>query len=378
MDELTLDPNKLANIADIIDNYCDVQTLILNEYQTKMLALSDEWDDDVTFGSMLREIFGLKQQAQMLLENCKAQYPGFFREKASQIAGRPIYAHTQEIFGGFTADAPTYTAPPTVSNDSGATSSVPPSVASTSPRASASSVPQSGDRLERGEFRSDGIRPTKLKRTRQVWSNDTYVRVFDSPKETGKLLNSSQGIPKSRGGEGIEGFEGTCGLVSVENVLRMAGVNIDEAKIVEYASTHKPFRYNGERMLCTTGSTPENNGGTYSTDLQVILRHFGIESTIENAEIEKMARFVEEGRGVIVSVDANMLWYQCYGSIQNLHCVTVTSVQRDRTTGEITGIYICDSGDTGASSARLVPFEVMKLALEGGSGEMNVTETIIR
>ena len=49
--------------------------------------------------------------------------------------------------------------------------------------------------------------PRKLKKTKQTWNSDEYIRKFDSPEELGKNLNSKQGRSPEEGGEGIERSE---------------------------------------------------------------------------------------------------------------------------------------------------------------------------
>ena len=219
--------------------------------------------------------------------------------------------------------------------------------------------------------------PRKLKETKQTWNSDEYIRKFDSPEELGKNLNSKQGRTPEEGGEGIEGFGGTCGIVSVENILRMAGVDVTEAELIKYATTHSYVRDSKKRYLCTKDGSYGDNGGTYPEERQMILRHYGLESDIiKKAEIQDIASFVEAGKGVIASVDANRLWYERQATNAELHAVTVTSVQRDVTTNEILGFYICDSGKGLASW--YIPVDKMKFALESGSGNLNVTKDIIR
>lgn len=217
-----------------------------------------------------------------------------------------------------------------------------------------------------------------LERTRQEWHTDSLgMSVFDSPRETGATLNCNQGVTPENGGEGVEGFEGTCGLVSCENVLRMAGVNITEAEIVEYARTHRANMFTN-RHLCTTNSESDRNGGTSWQDRQIILRHYGIETDHRNVNAEQLAECVESGRGVIASIDANVLWYgQSYASPAR-HAITVTSVARDAHTNEIYGFYICDSGSRSNDNARFVPIDVMNEAMRVTNGEVNVTRNIIR
>ena len=226
---------------------------------------------------------------------------------------------------------------------------------------------------EVGERPSEFGSPHFFEKTQEGWIRDYDTMYYDSPFETGRRLNSNQGVPVSQGGEGVEGFEGTCGLVSCENVLLMAGVNVTEADIVNYARQTSAGLL-GLRRLCTVNSSPESNGGTYLRDRQQILRHFGIESTIENATIDGIARRVSEGRGVIISVEANAFWER-YSNSQAYHAVTVTSVRVDSQTGCVMGFYVCDSGTNGNDSARYVERSVMENALQP---YMNVTTEIIR
>ena len=140
-------------------------------------------------------------------------------------------------------------------------------------------------------------------------------------------------------------------MVSCENVLRMAGLEeVTEQDIVDYAAnTENP--YGTKERLCVTDSTPGANGGTNCLDRQVILNDFGVSSGIEYQSVDTIAKAVESGRGVIISVDAGKFYdrpeYNGGG-----HAVTVTSVRRGPD-GELQGFYICDSnsgvrGKTGA------------------------------
>lgn len=199
---------------------------------------------------------------------------------------------------------------------------------------------------------------------------DGYV--YNTPEQTGLKLNYDQGVPIEQGGEGVKGFEGTCGLVSCQNIMRMAGMKISEADVVNYARhTKDPRRVFGR--LCTVGSTSENNGGTYCLNRKDILAHYGIQSFVEAPSIEKIGKYVGEGRGVILSVDANVLWNRPSKAIER-HAVVVTSVIRDNSpTGSPLKFYICDSGNR--KCAMKVDADVLQRALVG---DMNVTSQIIR
>lgn len=343
MDELILDPEILESVANAIEGYCARQTETIDEFCSSVFALQSEWMDDETFGSLLNEVMKLKETVSRNMAEITATYPTYFRERAEIISSRPSYEGDGAISGA--------------SAGGGA----------------AGGNASSGSSLSANKKQ----KPNSFETTKQTWKEDGYVRTYNSPKETGAKLNCHQGVPKELGGEGVEGFSGTCGLVSCENLLRMAGVDITEAEIVEYASTHRLYGF--LRYLCTKGSTPGENGGTYPTDRQKILEHFGISSKIEyTTSLETIANYVGEGRGVIADVDANALWYGSPGARVEHHAITITSVQRDKYTGEVCGFYICDSGSTADDSARFVTAEVMQYAIERSGGALNVTKTIIR
>lgn len=207
--------------------------------------------------------------------------------------------------------------------------------------------------------------------TQQTWQRGAGSNTYDSPLETGRTLNSHQGVPVSQGGEGVDGFRGTCGLVSCQNVLRMAGLDVSESDVVNYArSTHAGFL--GTRRLCTINSSDADNGGTYASDRQAVLRHFGVDSTIEDGSIDNIARYVAEGRGVIASVEANCFWGRS-SNRQEGHAITVTSVERDEYSGSPIGFYVCDSG--AGQNCRYVTTSELQEALYGN---INVTSQIIR
>jgi hypothetical protein len=236
---------------------------------------------------------------------------------------------------------------------------------------------QNGQLLE-GTYHSEGnnyIPP--LNQTEQVWHTDEYgLKVYDSPKETGLRLNYHQGRTKASGGEGVEGFQGTCGLVSVENVLRLAGRNITEADVVNYARTHTIGHGDSMRHLCTVDSESDSNGGTYAQDREALLRYYGVDSRIVHANVEQVAEYVAAGRGVIANVDANVLWYGCTMSTPAYHAITVTSVARDEFSNDVLGFYICDSGSRADDSSRFVPTEIFQVAMRPTNGQVNVTQII--
>ena len=182
-----------------------------------------------------------------------------------------------------------------------------------------------------------------LDRTRQGFETlENGNTVFDMPHETGETLNSSQGCA-------IENVEGDCGLVSAENVARLAGKHVTEADVFKIAS---------ESGLCETGNAdPGFNGGTTFIDLCAVLEKLGIGASPFFAETAaELADVVESGRGVIAGVDAGILWEGFPYDMD--HAVTVTSVERNAD-GRPVAFYICDSGTGGVDSSRRVDSDHM-------------------
>lgn len=206
---------------------------------------------------------------------------------------------------------------------------------------------------------------------------------YDSPMEMDRYLYKSQGAAYTN-------FQGTCGLCSIVNVMRLAGVNLSEKDVIDYAAK------TAESDEMTAGGVPWANrlcvidpfrsgasGGTNPRKRKKILEHFGISSgifpvkmdggTASDETIREIADYVAHGRGVILSVHASVLEPQIYASDLNhdFHAVTVTSVGKNRQ-GDISGFYICDS-NRGTS---FYPADVVRSALTGA--DMNVTYSYIR
>lgn len=170
--------------------------------------------------------------------------------------------------------------------------------------------------------------PRCLEKTEQTWREEPDgSRVFDSPEKTSNTLDFEQGKNPE--------FQGTCGLVSCENVLRLAGMNVTEQDIVNFAAKHQPD------PLCYVDRKPNANGATSDFDRKKIFEAFGVPSYLEIQTVDAIAEAVESGRGVIVSVDAGK-FYENAAYNGAGHAVTVVSTRRDPD-GELQGFYICDS-----------------------------------
>lgn len=194
----------------------------------------------------------------------------------------------------------------------------------------------------------------ELLQTNQAWKIEADgSMIFNTPVETGIKLDSNQGKDPN--------YQGTCGLVSCVNVLRLAGYPVTEKELVDYASS--TLDDDGERLLCVTDSLPKANGGTSAIGRQQILRHFGIKSELQAANITNIATAVSEGKGVIISVFARMLYFGETDK-KDSHAITVTSVKKD-VNGNICGFYVCDSGTGGVDNSKYYTKSQIERALTG-------------
>jgi Peptidase_C39 like family len=170
-------------------------------------------------------------------------------------------------------------------------------------------------------------------------------------------------------GDNPQGFTEDCGLVSCSDVLNQFGIHVTEADVVGHAIQY------GECNVIP--GSPAGSGGTSPADQARLLTDYGVPAHCEsNQSIEQLATAIEQGHGVIASVNAGVLWDQpqyVQGGGNN-HAVTVTGVARDLGTGAIQGFYINDSG-TG-QSAEFVPVAVMTHAFQDTGGSFVETDNV--
>jgi hypothetical protein len=167
-------------------------------------------------------------------------------------------------------------------------------------------------------------------------------------------------------GQNSRGFLGTCGLCSCENVLRSFGLDVSETSMVIFAS---------ELGLCTADNPdPAQCGGTSPMAIAEILTRHGIPADCSfDGSLDGLAANIEQGRGVIIGVNAGALWNDANsdsGGPAN-HAITVTGVARDPSTGEVQGFFINDSGP--GRAAQFVDAALMRECWEDAGGTQIVT-----
>lgn len=104
-----------------------------------------------------------------------------------------------------------------------------------------------------------------------------------------------------------------------------------------------------------------------------LLAHFGVDADVEFGEVDDLNEYLDEGRNIIVSVDASEIWYsdgQTYDPGNELpHAAVITAIDADAGV-----VYLNDPGvpaDVGAGME--VPLETFLGAWEDTGNEMVVT-----
>lgn len=241
------------------------------------------------------------------------------------------------------------------------------------------SIPNNGDFInssERTNYTNNPLEPNRttprdlVSTSYGFHKNESGEDVYDSPLEMDKYLYASQGSANPK-------FKGTCGLCSIANVMRLAGVNTSEKEVIDYASKGGIFS-----SLCTVNPlSASKSGGTTAKQRKEILDYFGISSStwevkvdqdgVASSEtIEDIGKWVSEGKGVIIDVDAGVFYDDPRANGQG-HAVTITSVTKNKY-GDISGFYIIDS------NRGTVYYPAWRVQQALRPYDINVTSQIIR
>lgn len=141
-------------------------------------------------------------------------------------------------------------------------------------------------------------------------------------------------------GDAVHNFLGTCALTSIANLLTQTGRPTTEAQVVRLAIDNN--------WAVNDLSLPEHQlGGSNVYDQQAILNSYGINNDVIQGYNELgMAHLLRAGRGIILAVDAGVLWDDgAYaGGLAVNHVVTLTGAVFDQQTEQLLGFYIADSG----------------------------------
>jgi len=167
-------------------------------------------------------------------------------------------------------------------------------------------------------------------------------------------------------GDNSFGESGTCAVVAQEMVIfQFEGVDPGENRCLQIALDRGWF----ERG---------RGGGTPLHDVGKLLPEFGIEIEARmGCGMEDLARAVDEGRGIVVGVDAHELWLDDLPMGRANHAVMVTGYERG-TDGSIQSVYVNDSGTPGGAGVRHDAATFERAFCDTGGFMVKTTETAPR
>ncbi|MCA9799506.1 MAG: C39 family peptidase [Cyanobacteria bacterium HKST-UBA04] len=159
---------------------------------------------------------------------------------------------------------------------------------------------------------------------------------------------------------------GTCGLVSTANVLKLAGKEeVTEKQIVEEAMS---------QGLCTDSADPNQSGGSSPQGWEQLMNNHGVSASSKQASMDEVGKDAKEGKGVVMAVNAETLWGEGGGSGPSgggdglNHAITLTGTIEKG--GQTLGYIVTDSAS--GKKAQFVPKDLMEQAT-GGQTEATVT-----
>ncbi len=182
--------------------------------------------------------------------------------------------------------------------------------------------------------------------------NDDGTKTFGDPLALAENLINDQG-------NNDKNLKGTCGICAVGNILRLANIAATEQQILDYYLKELRFPHKLFWRALISESASYYSGGSDPKGRMLLLNHFGIDSVLVPSirindsynqvlrSADRIAEYVEQGKGVIVSFDADIYDKERYGLPQKhqaikTHALVVTSVKRD-SLNNLVGLYVHDS-----------------------------------
>ncbi len=159
-----------------------------------------------------------------------------------------------------------------------------------------------------------------------VFNTECYV--FGTENNVEKKFTGRQG-------NNSFGIKNNCGVACVAQILILSGKRVTENDVVRVAVS--------EGLCNITETSMGTNGATSSIHRAALLSKFNIKSRVELATIKDIARYIEHGHGVIVSVDAGILWNRVT-EVGIGHAIVPYGTIHRASDGALMGVVVCDTG----------------------------------
>ncbi|MFK5914026.1 MAG: PAAR domain-containing protein [Woeseiaceae bacterium] len=175
-------------------------------------------------------------------------------------------------------------------------------------------------------------------------------------------LKSFKNIAKTRASGSTQQSYGNCGVESARQLMEASNNGRNELVVLQDAINNGNAGYH---------VNPTKVGGTSPQGRKNILTNNGLSSHLEEQNIEKIQQAVIEGKGVITSHNAGILWGN--NNISGGHAIVVSGVKYD-STGKVSAYIINDTG-TG-EGMKAIPAAQFENSLRPNR-EINVTDNPI-
>ena len=159
-----------------------------------------------------------------------------------------------------------------------------------------------------------------------VWGVDCYV--FGTEGNIERYFTGQQGNNNF-------GMQNNCGVACVAQILILSGKKVSENDVVRVAVA--------EGLCNITDAAMGANGGTSSIHRAELLARFNLKSTVEMANRQELATYLEHGHGIIVSVDAGVLWNRPE-DLGVGHAIVLYGTVHRASDGALLGFVACDTG----------------------------------
>lgn len=164
-----------------------------------------------------------------------------------------------------------------------------------------------------------------------------------------------------------------CGVESSRQLINQSGGNKTEDELFDWALDE------GLASRETTGkwynrqTDRRASGGTNPKDRNTILNSNGVPAHLEESSMDNLTQAVAEGRGVISSHDANVLWYNKVEDEVAGHAIVPTGLVYDEN-GNLKSVIVNDTG--WGTCGQVKPADQFQRSLREGR-DLNVTNSPI-
>jgi hypothetical protein len=152
-----------------------------------------------------------------------------------------------------------------------------------------------------------------------------------------------------------------CDIESARQIInQVTGKNLTEDGLLQQAlDSNLATRANPNVPV---GTPPVvGDGGTNYTGIRALLGNYQVSSTVEANTLNNISTALASGKGVIATVDSDVLWGIDNASKNAVgHAVVVTGIEYDNN-GNVTNVIINDSG--GGDCSRRVPVDTWNKAV---------------